>query len=189
MQRGDLSTHNVCEDIGYFSTSYDSGVWLATSITGRGMTGGLVATLDGPTTSTNILQTRQTLSTNYTEQTRPTYFASEHTMHRWTHTYIASRKITQQSVSTATTVMRPLNCPVPLPTVWQQQNKTTARPANNTEHAIWIHYKTATNCHRQHVSHEQTWQDCPKSPSHHPLHILSFTSSPSHHILRIIIVV
>ena len=31
------------------------------------MTGGLVATLDGLTTSTNKLQTRQTLSTNYTE--------------------------------------------------------------------------------------------------------------------------
>ena len=32
-----------------------------------GMTGGLVATLDGSTTSTNKLQTRQTPSTNYTE--------------------------------------------------------------------------------------------------------------------------
>ena len=36
-------------------------------------------------------------------------FASEHTMHRWMHTYIASRRNTQQSVSTAPTVMRPLN--------------------------------------------------------------------------------
>ena len=73
------------------------------------MTGGLVATLDGSTTSTNKLQTRQTLSTNYTEHIRLPYFVSEHTMHRWTPTYIASRKNTQQSVSTAPTVMRPLN--------------------------------------------------------------------------------
>ncbi len=28
---------------------------------------------------------------------------------------------------------------------------------------IWIHYTTATNSHLQHVSHEQTWRDCPKS--------------------------
>ena len=55
------------------------------------------------------LQTRQTPSTNYTEHIRLPYFASEHTMHRWTHTYIASRRNTQQSVSTAPTVMRPLN--------------------------------------------------------------------------------
>ena len=57
-----------------------------------GMTGGLVATLGGLTTSTNKLQTTHTLSTNYTEHIRLPYFASEHTMHRWTPTYIASRK-------------------------------------------------------------------------------------------------
>ena len=74
-----------------------------------GMTGGLVATLDGLTTSTNKLQTRQTLSTNYTEHTRLPYFASEHNTHRCTYTYIASRKTTLQSVSTAPTVMRLLS--------------------------------------------------------------------------------
>ena len=74
-----------------------------------GMTGGLVATLDGPTTSTNTLQTRQTLSTNYTEHIRLPYFASEHNTHRSTPTYIASRKITLQSVSTAPTVMKLLS--------------------------------------------------------------------------------
>ena len=74
-----------------------------------GMTGGLMATLDGSTTSTNKLQTRQTPSTNYIEHIRLPYFASEHTMHHWTHTYIASRRNTQQSVSTAPIVMRPLN--------------------------------------------------------------------------------
>ena len=74
-----------------------------------GMTGGLVATQDGPTTSTNKLQTRQTLSTNYTEHMRLPYFASDYIMHRWPHTYIVSRRNTQQSVSTARTVMRPLN--------------------------------------------------------------------------------
>ena len=47
-----------------------------------GMTGGLVGTLNGSTTSTNKLQTRQTPSTNYTEHIRRPYFASEHTMHR-----------------------------------------------------------------------------------------------------------
>ena len=47
-----------------------------------GMTGGLVATLDRSTTSTNKRQTRQTPSTNYTEHIRLPYFASEHTMHR-----------------------------------------------------------------------------------------------------------
>ena len=73
------------------------------------MTGGLVATLDGSTTNTNKLQTRQTLSTNYTEHTRLSYFASEHTIHDWTQTYIASRENSQQSVSTAPTVVRPLN--------------------------------------------------------------------------------
>ena len=35
------------------------------------MAGGLVATLDGSTTDTNKLKTRQTLSTNYTEHIRP----------------------------------------------------------------------------------------------------------------------
>ena len=74
-----------------------------------GMTGGLVATLDGSTTSTNKLQTRQTPSTNYTEHIRLPCFASEHTMHRWTHIYIASKTNTQQSVSTAATVIIPLN--------------------------------------------------------------------------------
>ena len=73
------------------------------------MTGGLVTTLDGSTTSTNKLQTIQTLSTNYTEHIRLPYFVSEHTMHSWTHTFIASRKNTKQSVSTAPIVMRPLN--------------------------------------------------------------------------------
>ena len=43
-----------------------------------GMTGGLVATLDGSTTSTNKLQTRQTPSTNYTEHTRLPYFRTHH---------------------------------------------------------------------------------------------------------------
>ena len=74
-----------------------------------GMTGGLVATQDGPTTSTNKLQTRQTLSTNYTEHIRLPYFASDYIMHRWPHTYITSRRNIQQSVPTAPTVMRPLN--------------------------------------------------------------------------------
>ena len=44
------------------------------------MTGWLVATLDGSTTSTNKLQTRHTLSTNYTEHIRLPSFVSEHTM-------------------------------------------------------------------------------------------------------------
>ena len=47
-----------------------------------GMTGGLVATLEGSTTSTNKFHTRQTPSTNYTEHIRLPYFASEHTMQR-----------------------------------------------------------------------------------------------------------
>ena len=63
--------------------SYATSKQIAQTKFGRfGMTGGLVATLDGSTTSTNKLQTRQTPSTNYTEHTRLPYFASEHTMHR-----------------------------------------------------------------------------------------------------------
>ena len=53
--------------------------------------------------------------------------------------------------------------PVPLPTVRQHQIQTTASSTKYTQHAIWIHYTTATNSHLQHVSHEQTWRDCPKS--------------------------
>ena len=68
--------------------------------------------LPAPTFLGNKLQTRQTPSTNSTEHIRRIrlpYFASEHTMHRWTHTYIASRRNIQQSVPTAPTVMRLLN--------------------------------------------------------------------------------
>ena len=61
------------------------------------MTDGLVTTVDGFPTSSNKLQTRYTLSSNYTEHIRLSYFASEHNMHRWTHTYIASRKNTQHN--------------------------------------------------------------------------------------------
>ena len=43
------------------------------------------------------------------------------------------------------------------------QIQTTASSTKYTQHAIWIHYTTATNSHLQHVSHEQTWRDCPKS--------------------------
>ena len=63
-------------------------------------------------------------------------FAPEHTTHRSTHTYIASRKITLQSVSTATTVMRLLSISCSTAHCTQHQNKTTASPANDTEHAI-----------------------------------------------------
>ena len=96
---------------------------------------------------------------NYSENIRLRYFASEHTMHWWTPKYIASRKNTKQSASTALTVMRQLsiNFPIPLPTVWQHQIQTTASSTKYTQH-----YTTATN-HLQYVSHEQTWQDCPKT--------------------------
>ena len=59
--------------------------------------------------SANTTSTRQTPSTNYTEHTRLPYFASEHTIHRLMHAYIASGKNTQQTVSTAPRVMRPFN--------------------------------------------------------------------------------
>ena len=41
--------------------------------------------------------------------------------------------------------------------------RTRLLPAQTkyTQHAIWIHYTTATNSHLQHVSYEQTRQDCP----------------------------
>ena len=59
---------------------------------------------NGPTyTSTNKLQTRQTLSTSYTEHIRLPYFTSEHTMHHRTPTYSTSRENTKQTVSTAPT--------------------------------------------------------------------------------------
>ena len=64
------------------------------------MTCGLVTTLDGLTTSTIKLQTRQILPINYPVHTRLPYFDSENAMHRWTPTYIASRKNTKQRVCT-----------------------------------------------------------------------------------------
>ena len=54
-------------------------------------------------------------------------------------------------------------CLIPLLTVRQHPNQTTASSINYTQHAVWIHYPTATNSHLHNVSHEQTWQDCPKS--------------------------
>ena len=132
------------------SRSYKRGV-------GRcSMTGGRVATLAGLTNITNKLQPRQTLSTNYTEHIRLSYFPSEHNTHRRTPTYILSSKNTQHSVSTAPTAMRPF--PIPLPIVHQHQIETTATASSTeyTHHALWIHYTTTTNSHRQYVSHEQT---------------------------------
>ena len=121
-----------------------------------GMTGGLVATLDGSTTSTNKLQTRHTLSTNYTEHIRLPYFVSEHTMLRWTHTYIASRKNTQQSVYTAPTVMRPLNisCSTAHCTTTSDPDYCQLNQIYTTRYVDPLH-----NCNEQPPTTYQPWTD------------------------------
>ena len=121
-----------------------------------GMTGGLMATLDGSTTNTNKLQTRQTPSTNYTEHIRLPYFASEHTMHRWTHIYIASRRNTQQSVSTAPTVMRPLNisCSTAHCTTTSDPDYCQLNQIYTTRYMDQLH-----NCNEQPPTTCQPWTD------------------------------
>ena len=50
------------------------------------------------------------------------------------------------------------HCPL-----YDKPEQDYCQPSNDTEHAIWIHYTTATNSHLQYASREQMWQDCPKS--------------------------
>ncbi len=122
-----------------------------------GMTRGLVATLDGSTTSTNKLQTtRQTPLTNYPEHIRLPYFTSEHTMHRWTHTNIASRRNTQQSVYTAPRVMRQLNisCSTAHYTTTSEPDYCQLNQIYTTRYMDPLH-----NCNEQPPTTCQPWTD------------------------------
>ena len=47
------------------------------------------------------------------------------------------------------------HCPLYV-SVRQHQIQTPVGSTKYTQHAIWIHYTTATNSHLQHVSHEKT---------------------------------
>ena len=77
-------------------------------------------------------------------------------MHHWTHTYIASRKITQHSVSTAPTVTRPLNISYSTAHYTTTSEQDYCQPSQ----------RYRTNSHLQHVSHEQTRQNCPQVDIH-----------------------
>ena len=69
-------------------------------------------------------------------------------------TYIAPRKIPKQSVSTASTVMRPLN--ISDSTSRQHQNQNATSLTNGKQHAIdgSTGHITATNSYLQYLSHE-----------------------------------
>ena len=125
-----------------------------------GMTGGLVATLDGSTTSTNKLQTRQTPvnQLHRAHQTAVFRLRTHHAplnahLHRVKKEHPAKCVYCPDSDETVEHFL--FHCPLYV-SVRQHQIQTPVGSTKYTQHAIWIHYTTATNSHLQHVSHEKT---------------------------------